>query len=51
MKQYAQPLAELLLFSPDDIMAASDDFELKIDWFKTDNGTAEQMGNSDQSAM
>lgn len=49
MKQYAQPLAELLLFSPDDIMAVSDDFELKIDWFKTDDETT-PAGGSDQSA-
>lgn len=50
MKQYKQPNAELLLFSPDDIMAASDDFELKIDWFKADDEAA-QTGGSDQSAM
>lgn len=50
MKQYKQPNAELLLFAQEDIVMASDDFELKIDWFKTDD-EATQAGNSDQSAV
>ena len=33
MKQYKAPNAELLLFATDDVLNASDDFQLKIDWF------------------
>lgn len=51
MKQYKAPNAELLLFATDDVLNASDDYQLKIDWFKTDSETAEQMGNSDQGAV
>lgn len=50
MKEYRQPNAELLLFAPDDIMVASDEFELAIDWFRTDDKTA-PTGGSDQSAV
>lgn len=33
MKQYKAPNAELLLFTAEDILKESDEFQLKIDWF------------------
>ena len=33
MRMYTAPNAELLLFATDDVLNASDDFQLKIDWF------------------
>ena len=33
MRAYKAPNAELLLFTAEDILKESDEFQLKIDWF------------------